>query len=344
MATLVKTTRGYKAVIRKTGWPTQAKSFDTKRDANAWARQVEVEMEKGVYFDRAGSTKLSIAKALERYEATVTITKKASTQKGERGFIRQAIKELGSYSMAALTTEVVAKYRDEMTARGLSGNTVRLKLALLSNLYNVALREWGVGLIRNPVALVRKPRTVSRDRRLKSDVLAELVGQCKLHSNPMLAWIVQLAIETSMRSGEITGLTLGQVDIGSHEVRLTNTKNGSARTVYLTIKAAELFAQALANPIRPMGCELVFFGEPGKDGKRRPYQFNKNFAVAKKKIGLEDFRFHDLRHEAISRFKESGLSDIETSEISGHKTLQMLKRYAHLDSKHMVKRLHELMK
>ncbi len=342
MATLVKTARGYKAVIRKTGWPTQAKSFDTKRNAESWARQVEVDMEKGVYIDRAGSTKLSIEQALERYEASVTINKKPSTQKGERGFIRQAKEELGRYSLAALTTEVLAKYRDGLTARGLSGDTVRLKLALLSNLYNVAMREWGLGLIRNPVSLVSKPRSNARDRRLKTDELNKLVAQSIKHSNPMLGWIVQIALETGMRSSEITGLRLRQVDTERRLVRLVDTKNDSARTVPMTREAQVLFQQAVANPLRPKDCDLVFFGDPGADGQRRPYNFNKIWTNLKQSLGFDDLRFHDLRHEAVSRLVEKGLGDQEVAAISGHKSMQMLKRYTHLRAEDLVGRLDEV--
>jgi len=342
LATLVKTPRGWKAVIRKTGWPTQAKSFDTKRTAEQWARQVEVDMEKGVYIDRAGSTKLSIEQALDRYEASVTIGKKPSTQKGERGFIRQAKVELGQYSLAALTTEILAKYRDGLTARGLSGDTVRLKLALLSNLYNVAMREWGLGLVRNPVALVSKPRCTARDRRLKTDELSKLVAQSVKHSNPMLGWIVQIALETGMRSGEITGLRLRQVDTDRRVVRLSDTKNDSARTVPMTREALALFQQALDNPLRPKDCDLVFFGDPGLDGQRRAYNFNKVWTTLKTNLGLANLRFHDLRHEAVSRLVEKGLGDQEVAAISGHKSMQMLKRYTHLRAEDLVKRLDEV--
>ena len=112
------------------------------------------------------------------------------------------------------------------------------------------------------------------------------------------------------------------------------------RTVPLTRAATDLlFTQALANPLRPKSCELVFFGEPGRDGVRRPYAFNKIWLEIKAKAGLKDLRFHDLRHEAVSRLVEAGLSDQEVSAISGHKSMQMLKRYTHLRAEDLVGRL-----
>lgn len=103
-----------------------------------------------------------------------------------------------------------------------------------------------------------------------------------------------------------------------------------------------MFTKALANPLRPAETELVFFGEPSRDGIRRPYLFDKAWTDAKRAAGLEDFQFHDLRHEAVSRFLEAGLSDQEVSPISGRKSMQMLKRYTHLRAEDLVQKLDRL--
>lgn len=90
------------------------------------------------------------------------------------------------------------------------------------------------------------------------------------------------------------------------------------------------FREALDNPIRLIDTDLVFFGEPGNDGKRRPYVFSKIWNDMKKKLGMANFRFHDLRHEAVSSLVETGkFSDQQVATISGHKSMQMLKRYTH---------------
>jgi len=113
--------------------------------------------------------------------------------------------------------------------------------------------------------------------------------------------------------------------------------------VPLSKKATELFTEAVANPTRPKKeTNLVFFGEPGKDEKRRPYNFNKAWREIKAKAGMPDLHFHDLRHEAVSRFVEAGLSDQEVSAISGHKSMQMLKRYTHLRAEDLVAKLDKL--
>lgn len=352
MATIVKTPAGtWKAVIRKTGWPTNAKTFRTKRDAEDWSRRTEDEMVRGVYIQRSGSERLTLEKALQQYLREVSPTKKPTTQRAEATKAQQLIRHLGKYSLAALSSEVIANYRDtrlgSLTNRGnpTSNNTVRLELALLSHLFTVAIQEWGLGLTFNPVLNIRKPSPgEGRDRRLSREEERRLFAAVNNHSNPMLGWIVRIALETGMRSSEITGLRCHQVDLKRRVVRLSDTKNDSARTVPLSRLATATFQAALENPTRPQDCNLVFFGEPGKDGKRRPYAFTKIWGVLKKKFGMPDLRFHDLRHEAVSRFVEGGLSDQEVSAISGHKSMQMLKRYTHLRAEDLVGRLDRIKK
>jgi integrase len=339
VATLVKTAQGkWKSVIRRRGWPTVAKTFRTKRDAQDWGRATEDEMVRGVFVNRASSHRLSVRVALARYGAEVTPTKRNTTQYREKGRIKMLGERLGDYSLVSLTPEIVSAFRDTRLAEGKSANTVRLELAVLSNLFTIAMREWRLGLNHNPVTLVRKPSAPHRERRLAKAEAVMLLAECDKHANPMLGWIVRVALHTGMRLGEIVSLRVDQIDLDRRVLRLTQTKNGTSRTVPLTRAATEVFAAALANPLRPKETDLVF-GEPGRTGKRSPYRFEKVWNGLKKRINLADLHFHDLRHEAVSRFVEMGLSDQEVSAISGHKSMQMLKRYTHLRAEDLVERL-----
>lgn len=354
MATIVKTPSGtWKAVIRKQGWPTTAKTFRTKRDAEDWSRRAEDEMVRGVYIERSTSERMTFEKALDRYLTEVLPTKKESTQRAEKPRADPLKEFFGKYSMAAITPDLVAAYRDRRLSTpskrvhriagqptNLSANTVRLELALLSHVFVTAIKEWRLGLVRNPVSGIRKPSPgEGRDRRLMSGEEGRLRKAVEAYSNPMLGWIFNIALETGMRSGEVRSLRLRQVDLERRVVRLATTKNDSARTVPLTKRAAEVFASALANPLRPADCDLVFFGEPGRKGVRKPYSFTKAWNEIKASLGLLDLRFHDLRHEAVSRLVEAGFSDQEVSAISGHKSMQMLKRYTHLRAEDLVEKM-----
>lgn len=248
MATIVRTpSETWKAVIRKRGWPTTAKTFRTQRDAKDWARRTEDEMVRGVYIERGASERLTLGVALDRYLSEVTPTKKPTTQQTEIERAKPLRAFFSKYSLAAITPDLVARYRDMRLATALkpqkgskatrltSASTVRLELALLGHLFTTAIREWRLGLAQNPVALVRKPKPAEgRDRRLDAMEEQALMRAVDAHSNPMLGWIVRIAVETGMRSGEILGLRLSQIDIRRRIVRLSDTKNDSARTVPLS--------------------------------------------------------------------------------------------------------------
>jgi integrase len=143
-----------------------------------------------------------------------------------------------------------------------------------------------------------------------------------------------------MRLGEILGLHRDQVDLRRRLVHLHATKNGESRTVPLSLLATQTFTRALANRRRPGNCPYIFFGTPDREGKNAgPYSFRTAWNVVRTEARLGDLRFHDLRHEAISRFVEDGLSDQEVVAISGHRSMQMLRRYTHLRTEDLVKKL-----
>ncbi|ROH86421.1 site-specific integrase [Stagnimonas aquatica] len=343
----------HKAVVRLTGWPTCSKTFRLKKDAEDWARRIEDEMVRGVFIQRAPSERTTLKAALERYETEVTPRKRPSSRASEVRRIATLKRELGSYSLAALTPDLVASFRDKRLngdidpntgeRRRRAPNTVRLELALLSHLFSLVIKEWRLGVTSNPVMLISKPSPgPGRNRRLSQAEEDRLMPYVDRHSNPMLRWIVRIALETGMRSSEITSLRCNQVDTARRIVRLEYTKNTTARTVPLTKTATAIFVEALNHAARPPDTDLIFFGEPGEGGVRRPYEFNKVWAAVRSKAGLYDFHFHDLRHEAVSRLVESGLGDQEVAAISGHKSMQMLKRYTHLRSEDLVDRLDQM--
>ncbi|MDE2150015.1 MAG: site-specific integrase [Gammaproteobacteria bacterium] len=349
MATIVKTASGtWKALVRRRGWPQQIRTFQLKRDAEAWAREIERDMARGSFRPSPPRSKmLTVGDALDRYLATVTPTKRRGTQAAERTAAKRLRESLGRCYLPTLTPAEVAAYRDKrlasITRRGepVSLSTVRLELILLGHLYRVARREWGFAGLLNPLDDVRKPAAApGRQRRLVGDEEARLLAACDAHSNPMLGWIVRLALATAMRKDEIRTLAADQVDLDRRVIRLSMTKNGSARTVPLSTAAVDVLRQALAWPLRlETGSPLVFPGEPGRDGQRRPYMLKKAWQDAVRRAGITGLRFHDLRHEATSRLIELGLSAQEASAISGHKSMQMLKRCTHLRAEDLAAKL-----
>jgi integrase len=290
----------WKAVVRRTGYPSQSKTFRTKRDAEDWARSVEDQRRRGLFMPRSGAEKTTLDVALSRYLEQVSARKAQSTHISEIKKSRPLLAALGKYSLAAITPEVVAGYRD-MRRKTVSDDTVRLELALLSHLFSTAVREWGLGLVGNPArSIAHPPPSPGRNRRLSEDEEARLLDACDRYRNPMLGWIVRLGLHTAMRSGEILSLTVSSVDLANRCVRLDRTKSGERRTVPLSAAALRVLRAALAHP-RPADTDLIFYGRARESGQRRPYEYRKAWNDLKKALGMADFRFHDLRHEATSR-------------------------------------------
>jgi integrase len=268
---------------------------------------------------------------LERYVAEVTPSKKGVSQ--ERYRAAQMMKtKLADLFMDKITGEVVAKYRDQRLTE-VSNNTVRLELAFLSVVFEQSRKEWGLG-ISNPVRQIRMPKPGKpRTRRLEAGEEEALLTACAASGAHHLHSFVVLAIETGMRFGELAGVLWKHVDLDKRTIFLPDTKNGSPRTVPLSTRAIA----ALRILPRSISGRL-FTAKPGSI--RSAFLI----AVQKAKAGspdgmLQNLRFHDLRHEAVTRLFEKGLNTFEVGSISGHKTLSMLQRYTHLRSEELVAKL-----
>ncbi|ENP5335037.1 site-specific integrase [Salmonella enterica] len=276
--------------------------------------------------------KMSLSKALDKYYATVSVHKRGHQQEFYRVNVIQR-HPLAMKMMDEITTVDIASYRDDRLAqvntrsgRCISGNTVRLELALLSSLYNLASVEWGTCRT-NPVEMVRKPKiSGGRDRRLTSNEERRLSRYFQAQ-NPALHAIFHLAIETAMRQGEILSLRWEHIDMQHGVAHLPLTKNGSSRDVPLSRKARQL----LQGMTVALTGSVFHYTSSG---------FKSAWRVARQRLGIDDLHFHDLRHEAISRLFELGtLNVMEVAAISGHKSLNMLKRYTHLRAYQLVSKL-----
>ncbi|NCG54492.1 tyrosine-type recombinase/integrase [Serratia fonticola] len=276
---------------------------------------------------------MTLSAALQRYAGAVSRHKKGASQEFYRieGLRRHA---LAHKLLHHITSQDIARYRDERlatvsprTGRPLAANSVRLELALLSDVFNVARIEWAT-CRDNPVTLVRKPRLPpGRTRRLSTTERRRLMAEAKNYPNPACHHIIQLALETAMRQGEILALRWEHIDLRRGIAHLPVTKNGECRDVPLSAQAR---AALTAVGERPDGAVFGY----GRHG------FNSAWQKVLKRAGITGLHFHDLRHEALSRLAEGRRLDIlELSAISGHKTLTMLKRYVHLKAEDLVKKL-----
>ena len=327
--------RVWQAHIRRRGYPAQVRTFDTKTEAEAWAAIIESEIARGVFVCRAEAERTTLAEALGRYEEEISPRKKATTAACERDRIRAwAGSSLSQRSLASIRGKDVADAVRDMEGRGLGANTVRLHLALLSHLFNVARTAWGMESLSNPVDLVKglRPKLPQgRNRRLQGDEQARLLESAASYGHGRKAprgagdigGIINWAIETAMRRGEITAMRWEHVDQRARVLLIPETKTGTPRRVPLSTVALAVL-DALPRRI------------DGRVWGMRPDSISQAFERVCKAAGVEGLTFHDLRHEATSRLFEKGLNPMQVAAITGHKTLQMLKRYTHLRAEDLV--------
>lgn len=275
----------------------------------------------------------TVREALDIYRTRVSILKKGYAQEKYR--IEQIGRSfLGSKVVREITSVDIATYRDQRllqvnprTKKTLSTATVRLEMSLLSNFFDIGRIEWGI-CDGNPVANVRKPKLPpGRDRRLTAREESTILRHCVKRNAQEMQAIVQLALETAMRQGELLAMRWEHVNLKGRIVHLPETKNGSKRDVPLTMRARDILA---AQGAKASGRVFTYSGNGLKSSWRSMI----------KQLKIPDLHFHDLRHEAISRLVERGVFDLmEVAAISGHKSLSMLKRYTHLRTSRLVKKL-----
>ncbi|EIV5116147.1 site-specific integrase [Salmonella enterica] len=276
--------------------------------------------------------KISLSHALDKYLKTVSVHKKGHSREFYRTNVIRRY-PLALRNMDEITSVDIAAYRDirlaeinPRTGKPITGNTVRLDLALLSSLFNIARVEWGTCRT-NPVELVRKPKAApGRDRRLTSSEERQL-SRFFRNKNISLYVIFHLALETAMRQGEILSLRWEHIDLRHGVAHLPETKNGHSRDVPLS-RMARNCLQML-----PMSLNGSVFRYTSS-GLRSAWR------TALQVLHIDNLHFHDLRHEAISRFFELGnLNVMEVAAISGHRSMNMLKRYTHLRAWQLVSKL-----
>jgi integrase len=314
----------YRVQVRLKG-QTLSATFATKADARQWATKVE----SGIQRQHAPNpaVNLTLGELLERYRHDVLPNKRLRTQANQAQHLEWWTRTLGPRPMADVTPARLGMCRDEL-AQERSAGTVNQYLRTLSHAFTVATREWG-WLEANPLRRVQYlPEPRGRVRFLSDDERHRLLEACRASTNRMLYPVVVLALSTGCRKMEILGLTWPQVDMQRAMITLYHTKNGECRSIPITGQAFDVM-QAHAR-VRRIDTALVF---PRADG-RRPVDIRHAWYAALRQAGIDDFRFHDLRHSTASYLAMNGATLVEIADVLGHKTLSMVKRYSHLSEGH----------
>lgn len=332
----------WQARIRRVGYPQQSKTFTTKAEAEAWVRDIEGRIDRGIFVDTGLLEKTKFSDILDRYEREITVLKKGATQ--ERSKIK-ALKEsrLGCMMIGRIQVGDIIDFRNRRF-KEVGPATIIKEINLLSHVFNMARSEWKMRGLENPVQGVRRPKSPKgRKRRLhSSDEMQRIIDATE---SPTLKILIPLAVETAMRRGEMMAVEWKDVDFEKQILKLEDTKNGTSRTVPLSLRAMELLrllhqgAEDKLFGVKPNAVTLAF--ARARNRARRVYEVE----CLEQGLKIDDeflknLRLHDMRREATSRFLEDKkLEIIEVMAITGHKDIRMLDSYTHLRAERIAKKL-----
>jgi integrase len=364
MATIEKRERKtgtvYLADVRIHGFPRQKKTFKRLTDARLWAQQTEASIRKGEFQNVVSTARSKTLKdVIQRYRDDVLPHKAISTQRAETTYIGYWERELGSYALSYIEPELISQKLRELGEAGdgrrkadddegsetpktaskpKSRKTVKHYRDTLALLFKHA-KKWG-RTAANPLDGVNKITKIrnERTRFLSDEERARLLATCKASDNAHLYPIVIFALSTGARKGEVLSLTFPDLNLKRGIAVLRDTKNGDTRAVPI-VKSLQALLKVHLEEVKAFYGELDYTPPalwvfPRRDGLA-PIDIRTAWENARDTAGLVDFRFHDIRHSTASYLAMNGASLVEIAEVLGHRTLQMVRRYAHLSESHV---------
>lgn len=345
--------------MRRRGGQAVSRTFATRREAEAWAKAQEAEMDRGTWLDGSIAHRTTLAEILTDYANAVAAPRGCPAELGRLARFKE---DLGAYRLSALSPGVLLAWRDNRL-KAVSPGTVAREMGLLGGVLSWARKERLIPLPQNPVSAISAPASNdARDRRVTADEVARLLtamadapteaggvarkGRYRVGSRQQ--WLrpaVELALETAMRQGEILNLEWQNVDLAEQTAFLPSTKNGEPRTVPLSRRAVAIL-EAMPRPVNERARIFPITADALKKAwtravrrARLTYEAECTRAGKTPDNRLLDLRFHDLRHEATSRLADKLPNLIELAAVTGHKDLRMLKRYYHPKAADLAKKL-----
>lgn len=306
------------------------KDFDLKKDADAYLGKVQAAKKEGRYhdiFDIKKESQVTFNELADRYVEIYGGQKSFYT----KGYMLKVAREyFGERRLSQITYLDLETWRNRRKAvctiagKPRADASVNREMALISHILNKAV-EWGM-MEASPFKKGKRLMFKENNQRLRFLSETEVEALLKAAS-PHLKPIVEVALLTGMRRGELLSLKWEQIRNGF--IYLTETKSGKSRQIPINERLAEVFKEVRRE--NQLKSPHVFADSQG----RRFYEVKRSFATACRKAGIEDFRFHDLRHTFASHLVMRGVSLKAVQELLGHADLTMTMRYAHLSKAHL---------
>lgn len=334
----------YKAVIRVKGYPTMTASFDKKTAAQKWIGQHEPAMKEGKHITDYEAKKHTLNDLIDRYIAVELPKRKPADHQKYEMQLTWWKNHIGKYLLSKITPALLSECKEKLITeestkpkgnkKTRSGATANRYMACLSIVLSKGSKEWG-WLDENPMLKVSKfTEKATQDRFLMPDEIKrlldacmrfELKGEC-YHQETYL--FVLIALNTGARYSEIHNLRWQDIDFKNKQFYFLQTKNGENRGVPMTDTIYKVLKDF--QKVRNINSDYLFTTKNGKKLIDMRVRFYKVLEVAE----IKNCRFHDLRHTVASHIAMNGGSLLDIASVTGHKTMQMVKRYSHLTKKH----------
>jgi len=333
MASIRQRNGSWVADIRRKGHKSITKSFKTKSLALAWAREVEASIDAMSFKDIRSLAGFTLGKVIDRYLTEIaSLTPIGRTKETSLKYWK---KLYGNLSLDALTEELLTTWA-HARAKTVKGPTILVDLAHLGTVLRIVKELWKIPIdieITSKAAASLKyigvsKKSAERERRPTQKEIDDicLYFTTKVRQKVPMESLILFAIETAMRQGEILNLRWDDIDHENKTIIIRDRKHptqkiGNNQEVPLLGTSYDILMAQPRIPDEP----LIFPGNPNTPSSL--------FPRACKALKIEDLRFHDLRHEGISRLFEKGYRIEQVALISGHRSWKMLSRYVQLKAK-----------
>ena len=308
--------------IRHNGRKIQ-KSLETtdRKLAQAIEAKVRLEILEGSYFDKPVGNNKTFRDLMERFMKEHAPKVRTNTRKSYSTYLKHLSSFFGDTNLMSISPKAISRYKVLRMNNGLKPATINRELSMLSTAFNLAIREWE-WIKDNPVSRVTKEKENNqRDKWLTVDEERRL-----LESAPeWLSEIIIFALNTGLRQDELLSLEWCRVNHLRKTILIQKTKNGNPKTIPLNKTALNILEGR--SVVKSVKNDLVFFNSNGK--KVINFNLIRAFRRIVKKAGIEDFRFHDLRHTFATRLAQAGVDLYKISKLLGHKDIKMTQRYSH---------------
>lgn len=327
MATIKPYAEGkFRVMVRRRGFKARTKVCATLAEAEKWGRDIEHQMDSPRYEDPSEALKTTVKEIFERALVELIPTRKGA--RTDRGRVLRLIRtaDFVQRRLSQLKPQDLRDWRDARLKK-VSADTVNRELNTISGIFTHAIKEWNLPIETNPVHLIKRPPSKGkpRNRRWQQDDVDAILKACNFDENvqprngrDIVPWALLLAIETAMRPSELCELRVRDFIPEERCVRLHESKNGDGRDVPLSTRAMHLFTKLSA----------------GRKPRQRMFYVHWEtlgayFREVRAAAGLADadLRFRDARHEGTTRLARKFSNTLELSAVTGHKSLQSLKRY-----------------